>query len=326
MYFCSYHQTYLPPSITMTNMTGFFGKIKALLLSYPDKEYIDWQIAGLKRSVTESHTAPLMIQNLLYRSEPGVTAGRCCGEELIVSLSTFGRRIHGVALTIESLMEQTVKPNGIILNLDSEFGKPGRIPGSLRLLEKRGLEIRFTRDCGPYTKLLPTLHDFPDATIITVDDDIFYDYDFVSTLVNAHICNPQAVVAPRCRVMEVEGGELKLPFVDWRFAPNDCESSPLLQPEGVRGVLYPPHSLDERVFDEKLFMSLCPSTDDFWFKTMELLKGTPVVKCYADDGRVNPVNSSSDVSCTLHAVNHNLEGYDRQWKALFEHFDLARYF
>ena len=270
----------------MTNVTGFFSKIKALLLSYPDKDYIDWQIAGLKRSVMESHTSPLLIQNMLYRTEPGVSSVRCCGEELIVSLSTFGRRIHGVALTIESLMEQTVRPNRIILNLDSEFGKPGRIPGSLKLLEKRGLEIRFFRDCGPYMKLLPTLRDFPEATVITVE----------------------------------------LPFVDWRFAPNDCEPSPLLQPEGVRGVLYPPHSLDERVFDEKLFMSLCPSTDDFWFKTMGLLHGTQVVKCYADDERANPVNSRSDVSCTLHAVNHTLDGYDSQWKALFDHFGLGRYF
>ena len=49
-------------------MTSFFGKLKGLLLSYPDKEYIDWQMSGLKQSVKENHIAPLLIQNLLYRS------------------------------------------------------------------------------------------------------------------------------------------------------------------------------------------------------------------------------------------------------------------
>lgn len=306
-------------------MTNFFGKLKTLLLSYPDKDYIDWQMSGLKQGVIENHTAPLLIQNLLYRSDPGVTSERCCGEELIVSLSTFGRRIHGVALTIESVMEQTVKPNRIILSLGHEFEGKGRIPGSLRLLERRGLEIRFTRDVGPYTKLLPVLHDFPEATIVTVDDDILYDYDFISTLVNSHICHPGAVVAPRCRIMKVAGGLLDLPFISWPFAQDDSEPSRLLQPEGVRGVLYPPRSLDERVFDEKLFMSLCPTTDDFWFKAMGLLRGTEVVKCYSDGSRSNIVNSRSDVSMTLHAVNNKAGGYDRQWEALFRHFDLGRF-
>lgn len=319
VYFCGDQHTHLL-------MTSFFGKLKGLLLSYPDKEYIDWQMSGLKQSVKENHIAPLLIQNLLYRSDPGVTSERCCGEELVVSLSTFGQRIHGVALTVESIMEQTVRPNRIVLYLGHEFEGPGRIPGSLRLLERRGLEIRFVRDIGPYTKLLPALRDFPGATVITVDDDILYDFDFVSTLVNGHLVCPGAVVAPRCRVMEVAAdGGLRLPFVDWGLAENGCEPSMWLQPEGVRGVLYPPESLDGRVFDEEVFMALCPTTDDFWFKAMSLLRGTPVMKCYGGGNRASLVNSRSDVSRTLHEVNSGSDGYDCQWRALFKYFDLGRF-
>ena len=58
---------------------------------------------------------------------------------------------------------------------------------------------------------------------------------------------------------------------------------------------------------------------------MSLLRGTPVVKCYSGGNRASLVNSRSDVSRTLHEVNSGSEGYDRQWRALFEYFDLGRF-
>ena len=36
-------------------------------------------------------------------------------DEIVVSLTTYGNRIHEVYLTIESLLHQTVKPDRIIL-------------------------------------------------------------------------------------------------------------------------------------------------------------------------------------------------------------------
>lgn len=302
---------------------NLYNKLKALFLSYPDKNYLDWKISDLKRSFAVAYQAPVLSQNILFRSEPGVSDARCCDEELIVSLSTFGHRIHGVALTIETLMEQTVKPNRIILNLGKEFEGRGRIPGSLKLLERRGLEIRFTRDIGPYTKLLPTLRDFPDATIITVDDDILYDYDLVSNLVNEHINHPADVIASRCRIIETERGKVRLPFLLWDFARNGAGADMKFLPEGVRGILYPPKALDERVFDEETFMKLCPTTDDFWLKAMSMLKGTTVRKCYTENEQVNLKNEKSDLGQTLHEVNM-AGGYDRQIQALFEHFGLCR--
>lgn len=296
-----------------------FKRLKRFVQSLPDRDYLDRKLKLQMLEINNVSRAPELSSNIVFRSEAGVSATRCCNEELIVSLSTFGDRIHGAALTIESLFEQTVKPNRVILNLGRQFEGKGKIPGSLKLLERRGLEIRFTRDLGSYTKLLPTLRDFPNSTIITVDDDIIYDYDMVSNLVNEHLTHPEEVVASRCRVMETKGGKLLSPYLSWRFAPNGSESSIKLLPEGARGILYPPHCMDERVFDEKIFLDLCPSTDDFWFKAMLMLKGTIVRKAYSECDDVR--NHKSDSRRTLHDINKS-GGYDRQLCAVLNHFDL----
>ena len=91
------------------------------------------------------------------------------GRQVIVSLTSHGNRILDAYMAIETIMQGTMKPNRIILWL-SEHDKVFSC-----LLEnqiKRGLEIRYVKDLGPHTKLIPALREFPEDIIITIDDDI----------------------------------------------------------------------------------------------------------------------------------------------------------
>ena len=98
----------------------------------------------------------IMDDHLLHLKESGVTSHRYGDADIIVSLTTYGRRIHSVYATIESLMEQTMKANRIILWLDTSFqGKP--LPQSIEMLKQRGLEVAFCKDVRSYTKLVPAL-------------------------------------------------------------------------------------------------------------------------------------------------------------------------
>ena len=47
----------------------------------------------------------------LQSKEPGITEEKYGVNDLIVSLTSYGQRIHNVYLTIESIMQQTLKPN-----------------------------------------------------------------------------------------------------------------------------------------------------------------------------------------------------------------------
>lgn len=222
----------------------------------------------------------MLNQNIVLCREPGVSSTRYLpNSQVIVSLTTFGPRIREVARAIESIMEQTLKPNRIILWLNQELEhSPHLIPASLRLLEKRGLEILFTEDIGAAKKLIPALRKFPNDVIITIDDDSLYDIDLIDRLLTAHLRFPKAVCAGRIDRLVLTKDSKSLSVIYDRADDLYLTSQPLMQPiaVGVGGVLYPPHSLHPDVFNIELMRKLTPKADDLWFKTMELLAGTPV--------------------------------------------------
>ncbi|MDR0763178.1 MAG: hypothetical protein LBF01_01600, partial [Bacteroidales bacterium] len=129
-------------------------------------------------------TAPLTVQltqSALYSTESGITPSTT-DETLIVSLTTHGKRIYEVYLAIESILRQTLKPNKIILWLSKNKFNENNIPLILKKQQQRGLEIAFCEDVKSYTKLIPTLQMYPQAVIITVDDDILYPFDLIENL------------------------------------------------------------------------------------------------------------------------------------------------
>ena len=119
-----------------------------------------------------------MTELALHCKEKGVTDYHLSQEEIIVSLTTYGARFYDVYLTIESIMQGTIKPNRIVLWVSEEL-KSTTLPIVLARQIERGLEIRYRRDLRSFTKLLYSLKEFPDATIVTIDDDVIYNYDFL---------------------------------------------------------------------------------------------------------------------------------------------------
>ena len=96
--------------------------------------------------------------------------------ELIVSLTSFPQRMYEIHYTIYSLLNQTVKPEKLLLWLAKEqFPNLEKdIPESVLALQKNGLTICWTENTYSYKKLVPTIEKYPNHTIITADDDIFY--------------------------------------------------------------------------------------------------------------------------------------------------------
>ncbi len=274
------------------------------------------------RSLEFSQRKVQIDQNMLFCTESGVTSERYCDHDIIVSLTTYGRRIHSVYMTIESIMEQTMKPNRIILWLDYSFeGK--RLPESINKLRKRGLEVAFCKDVRSYKKLLPALCKFPDDAIITVDDDVLYDVNMLENLIVPYLENPNAIYSNRVHKMIPDGNGKLLPYNNWEWCTKEHGVSDLYFFTGVGGVLYPPHSLDEEVKNEAVFMQICPAADDVWFKAMSLKKGTPV--CRVETRHTNGEEYFVDDETQDMALcnqNVGLSLNDRQLDAVFTKYNL----
>ena len=264
-----------------------------------------------------------LVEKTLNSKESGVTTDRLCEYEVIVSLTTYGKRLYDVALTIESIMQGSMKPNRIVLWLDNGLENI-LLPIALQKQQERGLEISFCKDVRSYTKLIPALCKYPDAAIITIDDDAIYHYDLVEKLVNKHKECPRHIIANRIHQVVLDENHRPVPYMKWKWNENPVNDSSLNFFTGVGGVLYPPHSLDDEVLNESVFMDICKFADDVWFYAMALKKGTRVCKCYThnpkgEDYLLN--NGVQDVGL-LHVNTGNTEGNDRQLAAVFEKYGL----
>uniref|UniRef100_A0A6C0B4A0 Glycosyl transferase 64 domain-containing protein n=1 Tax=viral metagenome TaxID=1070528 RepID=A0A6C0B4A0_9ZZZZ len=105
---------------------------------------------------------------------------------VIVTLTTSPKRISKIKVVIDSIMQQTILPNKIVLNLPHVFKRDGstydEIPDFITNNEL--IEINRCEDIGPATKVVPTslLYNDPDTVLISVDDDIIYNKDVIENL------------------------------------------------------------------------------------------------------------------------------------------------
>ena len=194
---------------------------------------------------------------------------------VIVSLTSYGKRVGGsVKYTVYSLLQQTVRPERVVLWLNQDDYRQENLPADLRLLCDYGLEVRFAKDIGPYTKIIHVLKAFPDKHIITADDDLYYTKNFVEEFVDAHRQHPRAIITSYAKMPIKEGGNELAPYSAWpeyhHAAPDFEYDRKRLFPLGWGGVLYPSHTFDDEVTNEAVFKALCPKADDIWLYIMGL--------------------------------------------------------
>ncbi len=201
---------------------------------------------------------------------------------LIISLTTYGSRTNRVHMTLDSLFLQTVKPEKVILWLseDEYTGKLDELSKEIveRVENIKWFEVRFCEDLKPHKKYFETMRAYPDATVVTVDDDVFYPSDWLEELVNLSDNNPGCICCTTAHYMTTDSlGNIKS-YSDWIHSTDEIGPSLFLCPIGVGGVLYPPHCLYEDVFDKDFIVENCLKADDLWLKIMSLLKNTMVVR------------------------------------------------
>ena len=247
---------------------------------------------------------------------PGISNDKYCDNDIIVSLTTYGRRFYDVYLAIESIMQQSMKPNRIVLWLADEM-KNENIPQVLRNQQNRGLEIRYCKDIRSYTKLIPSLKEFSSSAIITIDDDYLYHFDLIENLVNAHRKNHNLIYCAWAYRIKLNKNKKFEKYAKWGKNPY-YDISPLNFPRGVGGILYPPHCFSQEVFNEQVFTDICKYADDVWFKAMALLNGVMSQKIFTHNNLKN--NNAQYTSLSL--INIDNEMNDVQLKAVFDKYNL----
>lgn len=201
---------------------------------------------------------------------------------LIVSLTTYPARIDGLAPVLESLYNQDRQADEIILWLaEEEFpGKEQDLPKYLtELVDQNRLVIRWCDNLKPHKKYFYAFQEYPDDLIVTVDDDLLYSKNMLSSLHRSYLMYPEAVSAVRVHLMMVSEDNGILPYNAWVRETDCCLYTPSMQlfATGGAGTLYPPELFRKEFLDRDAIQENSPLADDLWLKAMELLSGVPVV-------------------------------------------------
>lgn len=246
-------------------------------------------------------------------------------EEVVVSLTTYGKRIHDVHLPIETIMQGSLKPNRIVLWLSTEM-KYETLPIAIQRQQQRGLEVRYCEDIRSYKKIIPSLEAFPDSCIITIDDDVLYRYDLVENLYASYKRHPNAISASRIHKIVLGEDCRPISYNNWEWRhPNTELTSKLFFFTGVGGVLYPPHIFSEEVLNKTVFLDICKTADDVWLNAMALLNDVPVYKAFTHSNEgVDYLDMGANLEPGLCQINTNkvICRNDIQIKAVFEKYNL----
>ncbi len=243
--------------------------------------------------------------------------------EIIISLTSYPARINTVTYTIESLLNQSVKANRIILWLAPEQfpNKEQDLPSDLLALKNQGLTIDWYHDIKSYKKLIPTLRKYPEAIIVTADDDALYPVHWLRQLLIAHKAHPKSIITHRAHIITLTNGKIAN-YKSWKLFNRSLQpivnNSFLVFFTGLGGVLYPPHCLSKDIFDEVKFLSLCPNGDDIWFWAQAILNGTKIY--LIQHGNLSPRVIEGTQDCALWKTNVDDNHNDVQIEALLKQY------
>ncbi len=193
----------------------------------------------------------------------------------VVSMTTYGARSQSAYLAIESIAGGIVRPSRLILWIDDE-ALFRNLPATIRRLQKRGLEVKQSRNYGSHTKYYPHIEseDVFMEPLVTADDDVLYPRYWLKKLIDANREYPDNVNCYWAFVMKTDNTGIG------RYATFKVCSSTLPSVRnialGVMGVIYPPSFLAVLKRAGTAFKDCCPQGDDLWLHVQALRAGCKV--------------------------------------------------
>ncbi len=239
--------------------------------------------------------------------------------KIIISLTSFPERLDILPISINSLLNQSVKADKVILWLAPEQFPDKKLPDSILQLRDKGLEIDWYHDIKSYKKLIPALLKYPDDIIVTADDDIVYNENWLEYLIKSHKDDFHYIHSYRARQVKFSESNKLLPYTSWQFLNSSFPPAFTNFPTTGGGVLFPPHCFDSEIFKEDIFTKLCPSADDIWFWAMMLKNNIKIKMANSKYSKISPIPTNSP---KLWDINSKPDGNDKQIKNVLTYYNL----
>ena len=251
------------------------------------------------------------------------TMKKLSGRRLVVSMTSYPRRIGAVAEVLEHIYAQSRKADEVVLWLAEEQfpNREEELPENLKcLIAQKKLTVRWCDDMKGHKKYFYALQEYAEDVVVTIDDDLLYPRDMLETLYKSYLLHPDAVSTLRAHLMIVNEQNRILSYDDWIHETDSCMFEPCMQlyATGGAGDLYPPHLFRKEFFDRDAVYDICLWADNLWVKAMELVSDVPVVLVRAFEP-LRCVGGTQEE--TLYQINGGQSQYDIQMQKIVEWVD-----
>lgn len=230
----------------------------------------------------------------------------------LVSLTTISSRISRIKQTIQSIINQTLKPHSINLYISEE---PYMIDQGisakndyLKEIADLGVNVYQVKNTGPYRKQYPLISQLrqasahPKTPMVTLDDDVVYPSNLLELLMNK-LEQEDVIVAHRGR--EITFDESWIANYQ-KFQIPGSESSYLNIGTGKNGIAYRLGYFPTNV-EDFIGPILAPTADDIWCKWVTSLYCIPTTilepKAAYDPSLDFAETDSSDKNGLFHKYN-----------------------
>ncbi|MST56358.1 glycosyltransferase [Pyramidobacter sp. SM-530-WT-4B] len=209
---------------------------------------------------------------------------KLAGHKIVISLTSYPKRIKDVAGVLETIFRQSRKADEIVLWLAEEQfpKKENDLPDNLRkLVDQRKMTVRWiAEDLRPHKKYFWALPSYPDDIVITIDDDLIYPSDMIDSLFVSYLIYPRAVSAMRAHLIVINEALEIEPYNNWILETDHCRYRPCMQLLSTNGAgtLFPPGIMRKNeLYNSDAIKDTCLNADDLWLKAMQLCENVPVV-------------------------------------------------
>lgn len=233
---------------------------------------------------------------------------------IVVSLCSNRNNFRLLQKTLYSLLNQTIKPDKIILWLDSDTEDMLTLPYEITRFIKNGVEIRFVKSYGQYTNIFYAVREFRNCIIVTAEDYIYYRKNWLKKLYLSYIANSSDIHVHMAHRVKMLNGNI-LPVAKWKNCVNEetARYDNFIIKEG--GVLYPPNCFSNEVLRSDIFLKYAADFSCIWLWIMALLnnKKIRVIK--------NHYRYNLRIGIFRHIFKKNKKGYfDKQLKSLLDFY------
>lgn len=181
---------------------------------------------------------------------------------IVVSLTSCEENFGELPSTINSIMNQELKPDRIVLWLDEDSYDLMNLPYEITRFIKNGLEIRFIKDLGTYNNLYYALKEFEDSIVVVASDSVYYVASWLSSLYLSYIAAPDEIQLYSAKKVSADNSSIH-PSSSWERAllgTSSFYNFPIID----AGILFPPKCFSNEFFRKDVFLKLAADREDVW--------------------------------------------------------------